>query len=182
MAFDTVRKSLAHLEPAQPQADAFGQGLYSQQWTARTYDALLNQARAALSGGRSVLLDASFLRRVDRQAAVQIARAAATQAANVIFVECFCPRETALQRLALRWKIRIEQEQRDCPVLSQPETALLASDGRPDLYDSQCTAWQPFDSAQEAGMTHLVVNTALPLAINVEQVLEDSAIKIDKSH
>jgi len=98
--------------------------------------------------------------------------AATTYGANVIFVECACPREAALQRLALRWKTRIEQEQCDCPASSQPETALLASDGRPELYDSQCTAWQPFDSAQEAGLAHIVVNTTLPLAINVEQVLD----------
>jgi uncharacterized protein len=53
---DTVGKSLAHLDPNQLWADAFGQGLYSQQWTERTYRALLAQAGATLASGRSVLL------------------------------------------------------------------------------------------------------------------------------
>ena len=44
---DTVRKRLAHVDPTEPHANAFGQGLYDQQWTARTYDVLLAEARAA---------------------------------------------------------------------------------------------------------------------------------------
>ena len=30
-----------------------------------------------------------------------------------------------------------------------------------------------FDPAQEAGVTHIVIDTALPLAVNIEQVLEE---------
>lgn len=165
---DAVRKSLARLDPAEPRADAFGQGLYSQQWTECTYHVLLAQAGGALSSGRSVLLDASFLRRADRLAAVQTARAATTPAANVIFVECSCPREIALQRLAQRWKSRIEREER----IPSCEPSPLASDGRPDLYDAQYATWQPFDPAQETGIVHLVIDTTLPLTVNIEQVLD----------
>ena len=56
---DAVRKHLARLNPTQPQAEAFGQGIYSPAWTARTYDALLQEARRMLADGRSVLLDAT---------------------------------------------------------------------------------------------------------------------------
>ncbi len=105
---DTVRKCLAHLDPTQPQADAFGQGLYSPERTARTYHALCEEASRALSHGRSVLLDASFIRRADRQAA---AYEAAIQGATIVFVECVCPREIVLKRLAHRWKARLEGSQ-----------------------------------------------------------------------
>jgi hypothetical protein len=39
-----VRKHLVYLEPAQPRAGAFDQGLYSQPWTARTYRSKLLSA------------------------------------------------------------------------------------------------------------------------------------------
>ena len=69
LSSDAVRKRLVHLDSAQPQADAFGQGVYSPAWTARTYNALLLEASTALANGRSVLLDASFIRRTDCHAA-----------------------------------------------------------------------------------------------------------------
>ncbi len=159
---DTVRKQLAQLDPTQPHADAFGQGLYSSDRTASTYNALLAQASAALSQGRSVLLDASFLRRADRQA---IAHEAAGHGANVLFVECACPREVALQRLARRWKARMEGGQ------ATSEGASYASDGRPDLYDAQCGGWEAFISDEEPHTQHVVVTTTLPLAESREQVL-----------
>ena len=160
---DTVRKHLAHLDPAQPQADAFGQGVYNPDWTANTYQALLVEASAALVSGRSVLLDASFIRRVDRQAA---ARAATACGAQTIFVECVCPREEVLKRLARRWKARVERGQ------ATSEEASRASDGRPDLYDAQCAVWEAFDAGEEPRTEHFAVSTASALVISVEQVLD----------
>jgi aminoglycoside phosphotransferase family enzyme/predicted kinase len=160
---DAVRKHLAHLDPAQPRADAFGQGIYTPAWTARTYRTLLHEASAALANGRSALLDASFLQRTDRLAT---ARAAAAHRANAMFVECDCPREVSLERLARRWKLRTEGSQ------GLEEESLRASDGRPDLYDAQCAVYEPFVSAEEPGIQHLVVTTTLPLVANVEQVLD----------
>jgi uncharacterized protein len=160
---DAVRKVLAHLDPAQPRVDAFGQGVYSQAWTARTYHTLLVEASEALANGRSVLLDASFIRRAVRQEAVW---AAAVHGADIIFVEYTCPREISLERLARRWKLRIEGSQ------GLNEASLRTSDGRPDLYDAQCAVCEPFVLAEEPGTAHLVVSTLLPLAVNVEQVLD----------
>ncbi len=160
---DAVRKHLAHLDPAQPRADAFGQGIYSLAFTARTYQTLLHEASAALANGRSVLLDASFLRRTDRLAT---ARAAAAHGANAMFVECGCPREVSLERLARRWKLHTEGNQ------GLDEESLRASDGRPDLYDTQCVVYEPFFSAEEPGTAYLAVSTTLPLVANVEQVLD----------
>lgn len=194
LSSDAVRKSLAHVDPAQPMADAFEQGLYSKEWTARTYSALIDKASSALAGGHSVVLDASFVRYTDRQASARLAQMTVPNGVNVIFLECTCPRELALRRLAKRWKSRITHEHFLASLLSEAsrasgvagmafkqhhcqkgelETALLTSDGRPDLYDAQCAAWQAFDPAQEAGVTHIVIDTALPLAVNIEQVLEE---------
>ena len=72
------------------------------------YDALVKEAGRALADGRSVVLDATFLRRADRQAA---ARQAAAFGSGTIFVECVCPRAIALERLAQRWQSRLERAQ-----------------------------------------------------------------------
>lgn len=160
---DTIRKRLAHLNPVQPQADAFGQGVYSPERTAHTYQTMLVEASAALASGRSVLLDASFIRRADRQAA---ARAATARGAQTIFVECVCPREVALERLARRWKTRVARDQ------ATSEEAVRASDGRPDLYDAQCAVWEAFAADEEPHTQHLVISTASTLVISVEQVLD----------
>ena len=160
---DTIRKRLAHVDPTEPHANAFGQGLYSQKWTARTYDALLATARVALTQGRSVLLDASFLSRADRQAA---ARVAAAYNANALFVECTCPKEVALKRLAQRWKVRIGE----CK--GAIEEASRASDARPELYEAQSAAWEVYIPDEEPGMKWILVTTTLPLAVSCEQVYD----------
>jgi len=160
---DTVRKQLAHLDPTQPAAFAFGQGMYRPEQTVRTYVALLLEARAALCHGRSVLLDASFVRRADRRAT---AREAVAHGATAVFIECVCPREVALERLARRWQVRLEGGQ------AMNEEASRASDGRPALYEAQCAAWEHFDCDEGRQMQHMVVSTTHPLAESCEQVLD----------
>lgn len=160
---DTVRKHLAQLDPAQPQADAFGQGLYSSAKTAQTYQTLRGEASAALADGRSVLLDASFIRRVDRQT---VADEAAKVGATVLFVECVCPREATLQRLTRRWKAHVAGSQ------AMNEGAARASDGRPDLYDAQSAVWEAFDAGEEPSTQHFVVTTTSSLAESREGVLD----------
>jgi aminoglycoside phosphotransferase family enzyme/predicted kinase len=160
LSSDTLRKRLARLDPAQPQPDAFGQGVYRPEWTSRTYDALRTEASAVLAQGRSVLLDASFIRRTSRQMMESVAR---TYGATILFVECICPPETTLERLAQRWSTRTEA--RHLP----PNTA---SDGRPELYNAQRALWEPFVSDDEPDVQHIVVTTTQPLVHNCEQVLD----------
>ncbi len=161
---DDVRKQLAHVHPAQPQADAFGQGMYRPEWTQRTYEVLQRHAYETLSRGQSVLLDASFLRRADRQ---RIANMAASFHAVVLFVECSCPREVALRRLALRWQKRTEG------MLHAEEKASQASDGRPALFDTQRELWEAFVPAEEPGVKQITITTTAAYAVSVEHVLDE---------
>jgi len=57
---DEVRKRLAGLEPTTPAANELDRGLYTADWTTRTYDTLLDTARTRLAAGESVVLDASW--------------------------------------------------------------------------------------------------------------------------
>lgn len=159
LSSDTTRKRLAHLDPALPQAEAFAQGIYSPEWTARTYHALRQEASMMLARGRSVVMDASFLRQADRDAA---AREATALGADIAFVECVCPHAAVLQRLAQRWQRRVEGE--------LPAAGDTASDGRPDLYEQQRQAWEAFTPDEEQSIQHIVIATTLPLMVNVEQI------------
>ncbi len=57
---DEVRKHLAGIEPGQSARADLDAGLYTPEWTSRTYDALLDAANPRLLRGESVLLDASW--------------------------------------------------------------------------------------------------------------------------
>ena len=161
---DEVRKRLAHIDPALPNTDDFGQGLYDPDRTACTYEALLVDAEATLERGRSVLLDASFARQIYRQKAAQLA---ATHGASCLFVECVCPRDVALARLVDRWQDRVDGNKQQIKVASR------ASDGRPNLYDAQFAAWETVGIEEERQIPHLVVLTTHPLSVTVEQVLTE---------
>src|SRR4030065_644824 len=63
---DAVRKPLAGLTPTTPTPTAFGQGIYDADFSRRTYEEMLNQAKAHLAAGRSVILDGSYKRAGER--------------------------------------------------------------------------------------------------------------------
>jgi len=118
---DEVRKSLAGLGPGGSARAEFGQGLYTDDWNKRTYEACLQAAeQVAFQGGR-VVIDASFNRERDRR---QFIDAAARLAIPILFLHCEAAEETARRRLASRrggasdadWAIRAEMTQRTEPL------------------------------------------------------------------
>ncbi len=117
---DVVRKRLADLDPESEQKEAFGEGIYSPEMTERTYEALVDEARAALADGFSVLLDASWSARHHRQLARD---AAAEREAVFAIVECTAPDEVLRERL------------------SDPDRPI--TDGRLELLDDQRAAYEP---------------------------------------
>ncbi|GHO84437.1 bifunctional aminoglycoside phosphotransferase/ATP-binding protein [Dictyobacter formicarum] len=158
LSTDSIRKQLTHLPPDQPQAEQFGAGIYDPSWTRQTYAALNERAQAYLQQGYSVIVDGTYSRRADRQ---EIAQAAVQHGASVIFIECICPREVTLQRLDQRWRSRIAGE----PALAG---ATNASDGRPELYDTQVAHWEAFDSGQEPMIRHIALSTTGSQQTNME--------------
>jgi len=76
---DIVRKRLAGIAPGEHRYEEFGAGLYASDSTERTYEAMIDEARAELLEGRSVILDAAFLRRRQRRAAMRAAKEAGAQ-------------------------------------------------------------------------------------------------------
>lgn len=150
LSTDSIRKQLAHLDPAQPQADQFGTGLYAPERTQKTYDILNQRTQAYLQQGSSVILDGTFACRADRQRIVQ---EAVNHGATILFIECTSPREITLQRLAQRWQARVGVSQ------AMQRNASLASDGRPELYDEQARRWEAFDAKQKPHIEHITIST-----------------------
>jgi hypothetical protein len=70
---DVERKRLAGLAPLQASHSAPGAGLYGAAMTEATYARLFDAARAVIEGGWSAILDATFLRRADRDTARRLA-------------------------------------------------------------------------------------------------------------
>jgi aminoglycoside phosphotransferase family enzyme/predicted kinase len=99
LSSDVVRKDLAGLEPAEHRYEGFEGGIYAAEFTRRTYDELLSRARARLREGRSVILDASFMRREYRRAAALLTR---EEGAQFACLECRIEDATARKRLEKR--------------------------------------------------------------------------------
>jgi predicted kinase len=121
---DVVRKRLAGLKPTDRAPADFGQGIYNEDFSTRTYDEMLRQAGGHLAAGRNVILDGSYKRASERD---RVRRLARNHGARVIFVYCQCPPEVARERLGIR--------------LTDPEAI---SDGRVELFEDQMRDFDPF--------------------------------------
>ncbi len=96
---DIVRKKIAGLSSVTRAGDKFGQGIYSTEFTRKTYDALLDYAAAELGSGKPVVLDASYGKRQERIYASELAE---RFNAGCFFIFCRCDEETTMGRLARR--------------------------------------------------------------------------------
>ncbi|MEU1198631.1 AAA family ATPase [Streptomyces sp. NPDC005813] len=98
LSSDRLRKELAGLPAEQSAAAAYGEGLYSPEWTTRTYAALLDHASALLSRGESVVLDATWHDAGQREAALRVAEHTCS---DLVALHCQVPEEVAATRLVM---------------------------------------------------------------------------------
>ncbi len=96
---DQVRKELAGLDPDESAQDEFGSGIYTLEFTERTYTEVANRARAALKKGKRVCVAATFVKDKRRLQLIDVAR---RMGVPVHFIECQISEELAHQRLAAR--------------------------------------------------------------------------------
>jgi hypothetical protein len=96
---DVERKRLAGLEPLERSAAELDAGIYSADMTVRTYERLAECAEASLRGRVSIIVDASFLTRAERQ---QFAELAAQQAASFVILYCTASEDALRQRIGAR--------------------------------------------------------------------------------
>lgn len=147
---DVIRKELAGIPPTQRVAVPYGQGIYSPEFSGRTYAEMFHRAKAWLAQGQSVILDGSFMRAADRETARQLA---AAQQAQPVFLLCTCPWETVRQRLLAR------QRNREA-----------VSNGRLEILAAQQQAFQPPEDL--VGVPFLEVTTDRPLPLTLQAILD----------
>jgi predicted kinase len=154
-ASDHIRKELAarelgSLKARDTRKAPYGAGIYTNGWNRRTYDAMFARAEAALRAGHSVVLDATFARRAERETAFALASGLGARA---FLVECRLPDSTALARLTRR-----ERQERSI------------SDGRAELYPSQKAVFEP--TTELSARQRIVVDTRRPVQALARQVCQ----------
>lgn len=117
---DVVRKGLAGLSPSSNQKEAVDQGIYSKEFSQKTYTALLENAENDLKKGRAVVVDASYQNRPERD---RLRELAGHLNVPVFFILCECAEEVMKQRMEMRsldpdavsdgrWEIYLQQKKR----------------------------------------------------------------------
>ncbi|HKP56041.1 MAG TPA: AAA family ATPase [Polyangiales bacterium] len=98
---DRLRKQLAGVQPTQPLRDGAFRGEYAPEKSEQVYAELLRLGEVVLASGRSVVLDASFSERKQRDALRALAE---RRGVAFRFIECWAPEDVITARLAERAK------------------------------------------------------------------------------
>ncbi len=96
VATDRVRKELAGRWPEESATAPYGQGIYTEEWSERTYAEVVRRAAELLSLGESVVLDASWSE--DRHRAAARALASGTHS-RLVELRCAAPAEVTFARI-----------------------------------------------------------------------------------
>ncbi|MDP6824296.1 MAG: AAA family ATPase [Dehalococcoidia bacterium] len=128
---DVVRKTLAGLDPERVSDEAIRDDLYASQMSDRTYAEMIRLGGQALDRGRSIVLDAAFVKRQHRSDAVAMAR---EHGVPVYIVEILASESVALNRLHGRYT-----------------SGLSASDGRPELLAWHRSEYEGIDDSEADG-------------------------------
>ncbi len=129
---DVERKRLAGLPELGRSGLGIAQGLYSEEQSARLYEHLAECATHVLAGGHSVIVDASFLRRRDRE---RLRAVAAMSAVPALIVRCEAPPEILRARIAERLRGNAD-----------------ASEAGPDVLEWQRTHAEPPGADEDAAV------------------------------
>ena len=138
---DRVRKELAGLTATAPQQESFNAGIYTPEFSRKTYEAMLDRAGPDLTQQKRVVLDGSYQSKAER---VRVKELATAQGVNFSFIYCSCPENVVKERL----KIRARDKK-------------AVSDGRWEIYVKQKGRFEM--PAELSGDELLTINTDAPI-------------------
>ncbi|MBM2826439.1 MAG: hypothetical protein HW403_503, partial [Dehalococcoidia bacterium] len=154
---DVVRKRLAGIPPTSHRYEDFDSGIYTQEFSERTYNEMFRLAGRLLQEGYSVVMDATFRHPEDRIKAVALSEEAGAQ---FWAVECVCDEAVVRERL----ERRVEED-------------ASVSDGRWEIYLWEKEIAVPLSDVPQG--RHLVVDTSrLSLVEAVVTVLEAMELRV----
>lgn len=116
---DIARKELAHIPASEHRFEEFGKGIYTEEFTEKTYSEMIKQAESFLKKGCSLILDATFQKSKYRQEAADLAE---KLSAEFHIIECIASDDIIRERLEKRakeegiasdgrWEIYVKQKQ-----------------------------------------------------------------------
>ena len=149
---DWVRKELAGISPTARQHATIDSGIYTKEFSQKTYRTLLERAEMCLQQGDSVILDASYQYARDRQDLRGLAK---NLNCRVYFILCQCS-ETEMKR-------RMDKREHD---------PASVSDGRWEIYLKQKKRFEP--PSELAAPELVIIDTQAPL----EELLEELDAKL----
>lgn len=146
---DRVRKELAGLRPESEQQEGVDQGIYTPEFSRRTYDTLIKRAGTHFEKDSSacVVLDGSYQSLAERD----LLRKYFGEQVRIVFVHCSCGELVVKERLAIR-----------------ADDPLAVSDGNWSIYQAQKRRFQGL-TVQEQGRA-ITIDTDAPVDALVEQV------------
>jgi aminoglycoside phosphotransferase family enzyme/predicted kinase len=127
---DTIRLALAGKTPSTRQTVDFGTGIYTEDFTNRTYEEVFTRAEELLVTGRSAVLDATFLNPRWRERARELAEHLGVE---LLLIECQCPPEVARERLAARARELFEASEADWGIYQEQRHRYGTSFGEEEL-------------------------------------------------
>jgi aminoglycoside phosphotransferase family enzyme/predicted kinase len=107
---DVVRKELAGMSPKERSSSSLWEGIYSKEFTERTYRTLIERACRYLAEGTSVILDATWSAAWARREARAAGKAAK---ARVVELVCVAPPDVVAERIARRQALRSDASEAD---------------------------------------------------------------------
>ncbi len=116
---DQIRKEMAGIEPTQRAMVGFLEGIYSEEWTQKVYERMLDLAEEKLREGKRVVLDATFLKVWQREKVKE-------RFPSATFIWVVAKEEEILKRLSSRQDISdatIDTYLRQKAVFEPPEGA-----------------------------------------------------------
>lgn len=149
---DWVRKELAGIKPTDPRRESADSGIYTREFSQKTYTALLDKAKEKLNLGNSVIIDASYQYAHDRQ---EIRKLANELKCQVYFILCQCSEAEMKRRMKLREK-----------------DPAAVSDGRWEIYLKQKKRFEFPDELSNSEL--IILDTAAP----IEKLLDELTKKL----
>lgn len=141
---DIIRKELVGVKPNSRQSEPLNSGIYSPEYSRKTYDELLRRAKDVTVGGQDCAIDASFMSQEERQRVVALF----SKSSVVWFILCECSEDVVKQRLQLR---------------SLDENAV--SDGRWEIYKQQTETFKAPNDIQPRYLIKIDTNKDIGLLV-----------------
>jgi len=142
LSTDIIRKRLAGISPTEHRFEDVNSGIYSAEFSQKTYEQMYSEAKDILKDGDSVIMDATFLKSAERKKAEAIAK---SEGAEFFVIECHLDEANTQQRLSQRlknnavsdgrWEIYGPQKKSFEPVVEFPADVVFSVDSARNLAD-----------------------------------------------